>query len=222
MWPGRRSSSNAGNFEGRYWMLYIIGEPRVIGTTKADQDRFVASALTIVARTERSLTGGEWIRQPTEVENVLSLANFSADLLACIQLWQWETSGEERYLSESLPTYSEAIEDLKTRIVAEPRWFMRAGPSSSELFELVTGVRLKSFRFSSELRTVLLVTEPDENALVEALAQLAFEIWQQQSKKRPPTPRRSHEDDRLPRAIMEKLASIPGITVTLIGTGTNQ
>jgi hypothetical protein len=201
-------------------MLYILAEPPVVRTTKADQDRFVASAIAVVERTERWLAESDWLHQPTEVEDVLRLANFVADLHACIQLWLWEKSGEVRHLSQGLPTFADAIVNLKNRIVAKPKWFLQIGPSSSELFELVAGVRARDYRFSPELGGVFLVAELDEDALVEALSQLIFQLWKQSDglpQKTGPSCSAVRSDDY----ILAELASIPGITVTPIPSGMN-
>jgi hypothetical protein len=201
-------------------MLYIIDEPRVVRTTKADQEHFVASALAVVERTERWLAGGERIHQPTEAEDVLRLANFSADLFACIQLWQWESSGEARYLSQSLPSFVDAIAALKARIVAEPKRFLQTGQSCSDLFEFIAGVRADAYRFCPELGSVFLVAEIDEDAVVEALAQLVFQLWKQSDglhQKTGPSSSAVRSDDY----ILAELVSIPGITVTPIPSGMN-
>lgn len=149
-------------------MFYVLDEQSIIAATAASEGHFVRSALAVFDRTERHLAGSPPSQVPQDADYVLRLANFSAELFACIQLWQWEESGEVRYLGQSLPTFDEAVGDLKARIVAEPRWFLRTGPSGSKLFELVAGVRAREYRFSPELGGVFLVAELDEDTLVEA------------------------------------------------------
>jgi hypothetical protein len=196
-------------------MFYVLDGLLLLDTTAANEEHFVRSALAVVDRTERSLAGSLPSHVPQDAEYVLRLANFSADLLACIQLWQWEQSGELPYLSESLPTFANAILDLKARIVAEPRQFLRAGPSASELFELVAGVRSRDFRFCSELGGVFLVAEIDEDPLVEALAQLVVQL-SKQSNGVPHETKPSSSAVRPDVSIMAELASIPGVTVAAV------
>jgi hypothetical protein len=200
-------------------MLYVLGEQLTIAATAAIEEHFVRSALAIVERTKRWLADGDWIHQPTEIEDVLRLANFSADLLACIQLWQSEESGEVRYLSQSLPNFADAIADLKARIVAEPKRFLPTGPSSSELFEMVAGVRARDYRFCPKLGGVFLVADLDEETLVEALAQLIFQL-SRQNDGLPQETRTLSSAVRSDVTLMAELASMP-ITVAPILSGMN-
>ncbi len=156
-------------------MLFIIDEPTLHPSKMAaDRRQFIDTALEAVANMERALNGHETATPSVDIRWVLRLATFAADLLACAQLWQWERAGVVDYLSGYLPTFDDVIVDFKHRIEHEPERFLHEGPSQSQLFDLVAGVRARSFRFSPHLATELLIAEVDEETLVEALAQMAF------------------------------------------------
>jgi hypothetical protein len=156
-------------------MFYIINPgTSPFHPTPEGRQIFISQALFAIDGLRAELEQKPFDHSSGTKEDVIQLPKFAADFVAVIRIAHWEKSGERKYLNDRLPRYDEALADLEARVLADPDTFFGQEPATTPLHELVGDVQNKFFQFSGEFFTWFLVAEPDEAALIEAVAQL---LW---------------------------------------------
>ena len=167
-------------------MFYVMNAPpSPFSPTPEGRQSFIEQALFAINRLRASVEQTEFKNAPVACDDALNLPTFVADIAAISRLAHWEKSGEKQYLDQTLPLYQAAIGDLEARVASDPDAFFGREPATTPLYELVADAGNKGFQFSTELSAMVLVSEPDEAALIEAVAQLLWRHVKTPTKKEP-------------------------------------
>lgn len=167
-------------------MFYVLdAPPSPFSPTPDGRQNFIAQALFAINGLRANLEQQPFDHSSGTKVDVIQLPKFAADFVAAISIAKWEQSGQRKYLDESLPPSEVALQNLEAHVLADPDSYFGQEPATTPLHELVGDVWIKSFPFSGEFGTCLLVAEPDEAALIEAIAQLLLDRATAITKKGP-------------------------------------
>jgi hypothetical protein len=166
-------------------MYFVVDEkPCPFGRTDQERQRFEDQALRAVGHLEDLMDGTYGRAAGNECDEVRSLPWFLAEMSAVAQLGILQRTRRLRYLGHDLPTYEESLESLKARIQTSPEYFFREGPADPPLFEKVMAARSRAFQFSMDLGCEIMVTEIDEDDLIDSLAELLWRCRNQDATQR--------------------------------------
>lgn len=127
----------------------------------------VLAVASVRALIERSCASGDDFAGEFPVEFLLEIG-------AIAMLYSWDESGIRPLLPTDVPTPQAAAKDLHDRVVADPLQFRR--PGSAKLSQQVRKIWLERFSWTAPetLDFEVVLGKPDEDVLVEAVAQL---LW---------------------------------------------
>jgi hypothetical protein len=172
------------NGETNQSMFYIINPgTSPFHPTPEGRQIFISQALFAINGLRAEIEQKPFDHSSGTKEDVIQLPKFAADFVAVIRIAQWEKSGEKKYLDQSLPQYEQALGDLEARVLSTPDAFFGEDPATTLLHELVADATSRSFHFNVDLEAVMLVVEPDESALIDAIAQLLWDRTTALTKK---------------------------------------